>query len=108
MRRLLLFTVSAGLAASVGVSVTHLSQRGAALLSLPSLEAATACENLKSIALPDTTITLAESVAAGAFTPPPPANGRGGRGPAVNPYADAPAFCRITATLKPSADSDIK
>jgi feruloyl esterase len=77
-----------------------------------SLSAATTCENLKSVSLPNTTITSAETVAAGAFTPPP-ANGRAGaagrgRGPAANPYAEVPAFCRVTATLKPSADSDIK
>src|SRR4029079_748569 len=59
--------------------------------------------------LPDTTITLAQTVAAGAFTPPPPANGRGGRGGAnTNLYADVPAFSRFTATLAPSPDSDIK
>jgi feruloyl esterase len=39
-------------------------------------------------------------VAAGAFSQP---GGRGG-----NPFADLPAFCRVAATLKPTADSDIK
>jgi feruloyl esterase len=32
----------------------------------------------------------------------------GGRGPAPNPYAMLPAFCRVAATLTPSSDSDIK
>src|SRR5262252_1360971 len=76
-------------------------------LSMPSLEAATSCENLKTLSLPNTTVTTAETVAAGAFTPPAPANGRG-RGVPANAYADLPAFCRVTATIKPSADSDIK
>jgi feruloyl esterase len=41
-------------------------------------------------------------VAAGAFSMP------GGRGDASAAYKDLPAFCRVAATLKPSADSDIK
>src|SRR5262245_46788575 len=110
MRRFLVFG-----ALALGVSALAASLAHTALdvtgIAVPSLSAATACENLKTISLHNTTITAAESVAAGAFTPPPPANGRGargGRGPATNPYADVPAFCRVTATLTPSADSDIK
>src|ERR1700733_11034779 len=71
------------------------------LLSIPA--AAATCENLSSLKLPDTTITLAQSVAAGAFAPA----GGGGRGGGAA-FADLPAFCRIAATLKPSSDSDIK
>jgi len=62
---------------------------------------AASCEDLAKTSLPNATITLAQSVAAGAFT------AQGGRGGA-NPFADLPAFCRVAATLKPSADSDIK
>ena len=69
--------------------------------------AATTCESLSSLALPQTTITLAQSVAAGAFTVP--ATGRGGRGGDPNAaFKDIPAFCRVAATMKPSSDSDIK
>jgi len=64
---------------------------------------AASCDSLKDLKLADTTITAAESVAAGAFT----AAGRGGRGGA-NPFADLPAFCRVAATIKPTPDSDIK
>src|SRR5207302_10885464 len=53
----------------------------------------------------NTTITVAQSVAAGAFTPPAP-GGAGARG--GNQFANLPAFCRVQATLKPSSDSDIK
>src|SRR5215471_2506227 len=71
-------------------------------LSNPSAAAAaTACEDLSKISLPNTTITLAQSIAAGAFTPP--AGARGG-----NQFGNLPAFCRVQATLKPSSDSDIK
>ena len=74
---------------------------GAVLVNAGTAAAAPSCEDLAKLALPNTTITLAQSVAAGAFTAP---GGRGGG----NPFADLPAFCRVAATLKPSADSDIK
>ena len=54
------------------------------------------CESLRTLALPNTHITMAEVHAAGDFTPP------GGRA-----AAGLPAFCRVTGTLTPSADSDI-
>src|SRR4249920_2146506 len=63
--------------------------------------AATPCEELSKLKLSNTTITMAQTVAAGAFQPPAGARG----GPQFN---DLPAFCRVQATLKPSADSDIK
>lgn len=69
---------------------------------------AASCESLASLSLPDTTITKAEVVPAGAFKappavgPPPPID----FGPVS--YADLPAFCRVSATLKPTSDSDIR
>jgi feruloyl esterase len=71
------------------------------VLSASQAQAAATCESLAQLKFTDATVTLAMPVAAGAFTPP--AGGRGG-----NQYADLPAFCRVTATLKPSSDSDIK
>src|SRR6185295_2076597 len=48
-------------------------------------------------------------VAAGAFVQPGQ-SGRGGaaRGGGGGSFASLPAFCRVTATLTPSEDSDIK
>ena len=87
----------------------------ALLLAAPA-SAATPCASLKSLTLPNVTITTAEAVPAGPFVqparaggPPPaaaPAGGRGGA-PAVPPLM-LPAYCRIAATLTPSSDSDIK
>jgi feruloyl esterase len=57
-----------------------------------------ACANLASLTLPNTTITAAESIPAGGFTPPRPSR-------AIDVL---PAFCRVAATLKPSSDSEIK
>ncbi|OFW27935.1 MAG: hypothetical protein A3G76_09350 [Acidobacteria bacterium RIFCSPLOWO2_12_FULL_65_11] len=88
------------------------------------LSAATSCEDLAKISLPNVRITLAKSIAAGAFTPPPaPARGGGAGGGGAAPAAGAAAggggrggpaftdlapFCQVQATLAPSSDSDIK
>jgi feruloyl esterase len=66
---------------------------------------ATTCENIASLALPNTTITLAQPVAAGKFAPPGETTGGP---PPVVAFKDLPAFCRVAATLKPTSDSDIK
>jgi feruloyl esterase len=56
---------------------------------------------LKDLKLADTTITAAQSVDAGALLLP----GMAQQPPALK---DLPAFCRVTAEIKPSSDSDIK
>jgi len=60
------------------------------------------CGSLSALSLSNTTITMAQTVAAGSFVAP----GRG-RAPA-QPLTDLPAFCRVQATLRPSNDSDIR
>jgi len=82
---------------------TVFSLSAAVLFGAPAL-AAVPCESLATFKLSNATITLAQTVAPGAFTPPA---GRG-RGGGPNPYANLPAFCRVAATLTPSSDSDIK
>lgn len=69
---------------------------------------AASCESLTSLSLPDTTITKAEVVSAGAFNPPPTVGPPPpiDFGPVI--YTDLPAFCRVSATLKPTSDSDIQ
>ena len=66
--------------------------------------AAATCESLKSLSLPKTTITLAESVNGGTFTPPENSAG----GPPARAITNLPAFCRVAATVKPSPDSNIQ
>jgi feruloyl esterase len=66
---------------------------------------AATCESLQGLSLPNTTITLAQSVAAGAFSSPD--TGRQGAPPSAD-FKHLPAFCRVAATLRPSTDSDIK
>lgn len=75
-----------------------------AVLVPATVASAASCEALAALKLDHTTITLAQSVAAGMFTPPGGA-GRGGRGGASS---NLPGFCRVAGTIRPSADSDIK
>ena len=84
---------------------------GVVLTAAAPATAATACEKLASLALPNAKIDSAQTVAAGAFVQPGGrgANGAGrGTAPAANPFGTLPAFCRVTATLTPSSDSDIQ
>src|SRR2546422_8363718 len=82
----------------------------AVMLFSATLAAPAPCANLKSISLPNTTITTAESVSSGTFTPPAPQGGgagggqRGGQPPAA---LAVPSFCRVAATLRPTSDSAI-
>ena len=64
-----------------------------------------ACERLTAARIPNTTITLAQTVAAGTFNgPPTPKSG----GELALFYKNLPAFCRVVAEVKPTSDSDIK
>jgi len=75
-----------------------------------ALIAAPSCDSLSKLVLPNASISAVQVVPAGEFVQP---TGRGpnapnaGRGPAPS-FKDVPAFCRVQATLTPSADSDIK
>jgi feruloyl esterase len=66
-----------------------------------ALQASASCGALSTLALPNATVTLAQTVEAGSFTP-------SAAGEASQAFRALPAFCRVTATLKPTRDSDIK
>jgi feruloyl esterase len=76
----------------------HIEYRAALLVSIACYAgpapAATACAGLTSLSLPNTTITLAQSYAAGEVVVP------GSRAPA--------GLCRVAGTVKPSSDSNIQ
>lgn len=99
-----------------------------ALSFMAMLQQAAPCESLRTLSLPNTTITTAALVPAGPFTQPAPGGppggpvapapgaGQGGRGggrgggggaPAA-PAIRLPAHCRVAAVLTPSADSHIE
>jgi feruloyl esterase len=81
--------------------MTHVVALLAVATTAPAILANT-CENLSTLALPNTTITRAETVEAGAFTLPSAAPAQQAT------FNRLPAFCRVAAVLKPTADSDIK
>ena len=67
--------------------------------------AGSSCENLLKLAtLEHATVTLAELVPAGGFRAP----GGGAAAQNASRFAQLPAFCRVAATVKPTADSDIR
>src|SRR5438445_1920377 len=61
-----------------------------------------ACESMGQVKLPNGLVSSAESVPAGAFTPPNANNA------AAAGFKSLPAFCRVTLKLTPSADSDVR
>jgi feruloyl esterase len=65
------------------------------------------CAQLSGLKLDHVQITLAETVQAGAFSPPA---GAGAGGPPAPPaaYAHLPQFCRVAGTSRPTPDSDIR
>src|SRR5262249_45009188 len=76
------------------------------LLIVATSVRAASCERLSSLALPKTKITMAQSVAPGEFVLPNHPWPHGW--PGTFDYAKLPAFCRVAAETKPTADSDIK
>jgi tannase/feruloyl esterase len=86
-----------------GASVTSGFLRILAFVLVPALPIqAASCESLSLVALPNATITSAQTVAPGQFVPP------GGDARATEAFKNVPSFCRIAATSRPSADSDIR
>jgi len=70
------------------------------ILTVAQAAYSASCETIKTLPLPNSTITLAQTVPPGGFSAP------GGRG--ADAYKSVPAFCRVAATLTPVADSEIK
>src|ERR1700733_14946335 len=96
-----------------GCALTAATLFGMLPVQTEAAAGAASCESLTKLALPNTTITAAQTVAAGAFalraaTTQAAAAARVGRGGAAQIFSTLPAFCRVAATLKPSGDSDIK
>ena len=62
-----------------------------------------ACESMSGVKLTNGSVSSAQSVAAGAFTPPDASSAA-----SMAAFKSAPAFCRVTLKLTPSSDSDIR
>ena len=86
-------------------SAAHLNAPAAAALLIVVLVSptpaqtvtATACEGLAAQRLPDTTITSAQAVTTGSFTPPGSSNA----------ITNLPPFCRVAGEIAPTSDSHI-
>jgi feruloyl esterase len=85
---------------SLGFCLAILAASAGSII-LEAQPAAASCESLGSTALSHATITSSQIVPAGTFTPPTTQ-------PNMAAFAALPAFCRVTATLTPSSDSDIR
>ena len=72
----------------------------AALFGLPAFAAN--CEALSALSLPDTTVTAAKTVPAGAFVPPANA------GRNAQAFENLPAFCQVHGVVKPTPVSAIQ
>jgi hypothetical protein len=84
-------------------SSLRLFSNGLAVLMLTAFSSTSAasqtCEKLAELKMANTTITSAQSVVAGSFTPP---------SGLATPFKDLPAFCRVAGVVKPTTDSEIK
>ena len=74
------------------------------LLAAVARAAPMSCEELAKVSLPQTTISLAQSTAAGTFIPPVPDWAKA----FMHPKPVPAAFCRVVGHLHPTEDSDIK
>ena len=86
--------IAAGIALLAPVTLAALSAGATAPI---------ACESLAQLSVTNGRVLSAESMPAGAFTPPTTTNAS-----AAAAFKTIPAFCRVTLTLTPSSDSDIR
>src|SRR5262245_44691044 len=71
-------------------------------LPLVARGATASCDSLAKLSLPEATVTIAEEVAAGDFSPP-----GAGRGPGASRLTNLPAFCRVAVTVPPQIHIEI-
>ncbi len=69
----------------------------AMVIAAASASAATSCESLTGLALPHATVSTAQTVSGGSFTPPG----------STTPLTGLPTFCRVAVTSTPTSDSVI-
>ena len=70
----------------------------------PVSASAATCESLATLTLPNTKVLSVQLQPAGRFVPP----GAAPNAPANRALDNLPAFCRVTASLHPTSDSDIR
>jgi len=95
---MLFIATPSGKALSVSALILAVCVASAPIEARDQSRAPVSCEDLSALELRDTTITTAQSVPAGPFTPPG----------TTTALTGLPAFCRVAGSIKPTADSDIK
>jgi feruloyl esterase len=83
--------------------VVGFAVESAVLAQVRNGAAAVECADLAALSFPNTTVTAAQAVAAGALDLP----ALGPPGLAAD-FSELPAFCRVTGSIKPRPDSDIR
>ena len=73
-----------------------------------SQQPSSSCAELQRLKLPNTVLTVAEEVAAGAFAPPPGEFAIPAPPGMPPPYGNLPPFCRVAGTIAPVPDSQIR
>ncbi len=68
-----------------------------ALTATTDTASSRSCESLADVRLPNTTITTAQAVVEGSFTPPG----------STNPISNLPSFCRVAGEIAPTRESHI-
>ena len=111
MRRFLMIAIAI-LATTLTDATAASAPAGGGAGALESFQLAGAqnvwCEDLTSLSITAGTVTRAEVVEAGAFTPPVPPGGSPASAASVtSTYGGLPLFCRLIATLRPTNDSNI-
>jgi len=81
-----------------------LALAGSGSVPATAVISAASCETLASLVLPNASINTAQSVTAGVLS----VQGPGGGSAPPQTLSNLPALCRVIATLKPSADSNIR
>src|SRR5215204_1219469 len=85
-------------------AITVVAILGAALLGTRATATAPeTCQSIQSLKAQNMTVTLAVLVPPNGFS-----RSASGTASAQQPFTNSVAFCRVTATLTPSSDSDIK
>lgn len=101
MNKLNRYALTSGLKPICFAIAASLAACGGGDSDAPITSAQVPCESLIGSTLNGGTVTAAQLIAAGDYTPPNPAPGE------PSPLTGLPEFCRVTATIQTSAESDV-
>lgn len=107
MKRSVIIAIAIMATTLIGATTTTSAPAAAGALA-PASTDNVSCADLTSLSITAGTVTRAEVVDAGAFTPPVAPGGRTvSRASVTRTFGGLPAFCQVVAMLRPTDDSDI-